>query len=58
MIAPYVTQASGDKMYFGDTAMFPSEAFDDSLTEYSNFARQRSGFILTALSQDEWQLSD
>ena len=55
MIAPYVTQASGDKMYFGDSAMFSPEAFDRSWTEFGDFARQRSQFILATLAKTDTQ---
>jgi spore coat protein CotH len=57
MIAPYVTQASGDKMYFGDSAMFPIEAFNNSWTDLGAFAQERSHFILTTLAQEQWQLN-
>ena len=58
LIAPYVTQASGDKMYFGDTAMFPASAFDDSWAEFGTFAGQRSNYILTTLAQGQWRSVD
>jgi spore coat protein CotH len=53
LIAPYVVQASGDKMYFGDSAAFPVEAFEDSWTEFGDFAGQRNDFILTTLAQEQ-----
>ncbi len=55
MIAPYVKQASGDKMYFGDDARMPIEAFDTTWTTFGTFAGQRSAFILSALAQDDWR---
>ena len=58
MIAPYVTQGTGDKMYFGDTAMYPIEAFNNTWKEFGNFARQRSNFVLTTLAQGQWRSSD
>jgi spore coat protein H len=58
LIAPYVTQGSGDKMYFGDTAVYPIEAFNTTWMEFGEFARQRSHFILTTLAQDQWRSSD
>ena len=51
MIAPYMTQATGDKMYFGDTAMFPIEAFNNTWTSFAEFARQRNQFILATLAE-------
>ena len=53
LIAPYITQATGDKMYFGDTAMFPLEAFNNTWKEFGTFAWLRSDFILTALAQGQ-----
>jgi PKD repeat protein len=55
MIAPYVTQATGDKVFFGDTAMFPFEAFDGSWQPFGEFARQRGAFILSTLEGGEWR---
>jgi len=51
LIAPYVTQATGDQMYFGDTAMFPIEAFEESWKRLGDFARERGAFILEGLAQ-------
>jgi PKD repeat protein len=53
LIAPYVTQATGDKMIFGDTAMFPIEAFNDTWRELGTFVWRRSDFILTTLAQGQ-----
>jgi hypothetical protein len=58
MITPYVTQSTGDKMYFGDTAMFSVEAFNTTWMEFGAFAGQRSSFILATLGQDQWQSPD
>ena len=55
LIAPYVTQGDGDKMYFGESAMFPIVAFDNSWQEFGTFAGQRSEFILASLAQDQWR---
>ena len=57
LIAPYVTQETGDKMFFGDTAMFSAEIFDDSWQWLVEFAEQRSSFILTTLEEGEWQVA-
>ena len=55
MIAPYVVQSGGDKMYFGDTAMFPVAAFDSSVARFGDFARQRSEYILETLAEADWK---
>jgi hypothetical protein len=55
MIAPYVTQSTGDKAFYGDTSMFPIQAFSGSAAQYGEFARQRSEYILTTLVQEEWK---
>lgn len=52
LIAPYVTQEAGDKMFFGDTAMFPIEEFEDSWTDLPRMAGERSEFIQTSLRSD------
>jgi spore coat protein H len=53
LIAPYVSQATGDQMYFGETAMFPIEAFQESWKRLGDFARERSAFILAGVA-DGW----
>ena len=45
MIAPYVTQSTGDKMFFGDTAMFPYESFATGWEWLATFTGERSQFI-------------
>ena len=52
MIAPFVTQGDGDKMFFGDTAMSPFETFSDSWKHYPEFTRQRREYILSVLARD------
>jgi len=56
MIAPYLNQGEGDKMFCVDTAMFPIEAFDGAWTQFGEFARQRSEYILSVLADDAWRL--
>jgi hypothetical protein len=56
MLAPYVTQAGGDKAYYGDSPMFPVETFDHDWTGLAAFAGERSAFIHTTLAQDGWQV--
>ena len=55
MIAPYVTQGTGDKMYFGDTAMFPYESFAGGWDGLATFAGERSRFILEELASMQQQ---
>jgi hypothetical protein len=50
LIAPYVTQSTGDKMYFGDSAMFSYESFETGWDGLANFAGERSRFILQQLA--------
>jgi hypothetical protein len=49
LISPYVSQSTGDKDFFGDQALFPVDAFNDSWRGLVDFARQRHLFILDAL---------
>jgi hypothetical protein len=55
MIAPYVSQSTGDKMYYDESAWFTQEHFDDSWTQLAEYARNRSAFILATLSKNDWQ---
>jgi spore coat protein H len=55
LIAPYVTQGTGDLMYYGDTAMFPIEAFDESWKRLGDFVRERSAFIQESLADRDDQ---
>ncbi len=52
LIAPYLTQGAGDKMYFGDTPAFPYEEFLNSWNYLPEFASERSQFILSTLAQN------
>ena len=58
MIAPYVTQATGDKMYFGDDASFSIEEFNNGWMHLAEMARERNAFILSALEDEPWRLAD
>lgn len=51
LIAPYVTQGTGDKMFFGDAALFPYESFATGWERLAEFARQRSSFIRQELAE-------
>ena len=52
MIAPYVTQSTGDKAFYGEQSMFPLDAFQNSADELKNFVTQRSAYIQSALEQE------
>jgi spore coat protein H len=56
LIAPLVTQGTGDKVYFGETAMFPIEAFNDSWVRFGEFARLRNQFIRAELERGVWKI--
>ena len=56
MIAPLVTQGSGDKMYYGDSPMFPAEAFVNSWNRYPEFPRQRREIIMETLASGAWRM--
>lgn len=50
LIAPRLSQGTGDRMYYGETAMFSPEAFQNSWIQLANFAEERSRFILETLA--------
>ncbi len=50
LIAPYVIQGTGDKMFFGDTALFEYEGFETGWERLAEFARERSSFIQEELA--------
>jgi hypothetical protein len=51
-IAPYVVQGSGDKAFYGPTAMYPPDAFADSWQTLVRFAAARSAYLRGALQQE------
>lgn len=53
MIAPYVTQSTGDQAFYGQQPMFPPEAFNNSWEELVNFTTERNAFLTTQL-QEVW----
>ncbi len=53
MIAPYVAQSTGDPAFFGDRAMFPYAAFQNSWQELVDFAGERDGYLRNALEQEQ-----
>jgi PKD repeat protein len=53
MIAPYISQSTGDQAFYGQQPMFPPEAFINSWQELVDFTRERNAF-LTAKLQQVW----
>ena len=53
LIAPYVTQDTGDKMYFGDTAWFTIREFNNSWQSLAMNAGERSRFVSDILNEME-----
>jgi len=51
MIAPYVSQSTGDTAFYGEQPMFPSETFSNSWQELVNFTSNRNAFLTTQLQQ-------
>jgi hypothetical protein len=52
MIAPYVSQASGDKAFYGDDFMFPPDDFDRSWESILEFVRQREIYARNVLQEE------
>lgn len=50
LISPYVTQGTGDTMFFGDSALFPYESFATGWERLPEFAKERSNFIMQELA--------
>lgn len=50
MIAPYISQGGGDKMYYDDTGWFTIEEFNNSWMDLARMTKERSSFIRSALS--------
>lgn len=53
MIAPYVSQSTGDKAFYGESPMFTLELFTGSWQELTNWVAERNTF-LSAHLQQEW----
>jgi len=49
-LAPYVTQGTGDKMYFGASARFPYDEFENGWQSLAQFAAARSAYIRQELN--------
>jgi hypothetical protein len=51
-IAPYVNQGAGDRAFFGDSPLYPYQAFPDSWRSLVDFATERHRFLTDALSRE------
>jgi spore coat protein CotH len=51
MIEPYIVQSTGDKMYYGSTAMFSYEQFNSSWTKFADFTLERNRYLTQKLSE-------
>lgn len=51
MIAPYITQFSGDKAFYGEQSMWSPSDFKDSWRGLVFFTRERSSFLETELQE-------
>ncbi len=51
MIAPFVTQSTGDKAFYGEQPMWPPELFTNSWQELVTFVGERNSFLRTELQQ-------
>jgi len=51
MIEPYIVQSTGDKMYFGNTAIFSYEQFNNSWTKFADFTLERNKYLTQVLSE-------
>jgi len=55
MIDPYLTKETGDKMYFGQTAMYPFDRFSQNRQEIVTLTEQRSEYLRSVLESGEWR---
>jgi spore coat protein H len=51
MIDPYVVQSTGDKMYYGNTALFTYEQFDSTWEKFADFTLERNKYLTQVLSE-------
>jgi spore coat protein H len=51
MIAPYISQSTGDTAFYGPQPMFPPEAFTNAWGELVDFTSQRHDFLAAQLQQ-------
>jgi spore coat protein CotH len=50
-VAPYVTQATGDKAFYGEAPMFPQEGFTGSWRALVDFTAERTAYLRNALQE-------
>jgi spore coat protein CotH len=50
LIAPYLSQGSGDRMFYGETALFTIEEFNNSWMDLAENTRDRYQYIQNALA--------
>jgi spore coat protein H len=53
LVAPYLIQSTGDRAYYGDTALFNPQDFVSERQRIIQLTQQRSQFIWNALAQEE-----
>ncbi|MBN2083901.1 MAG: CotH kinase family protein [Anaerolineales bacterium] len=53
MIAPFITQSTGDLAFYGDSPMYPPDSFDHSWEALLDFVTERGTFVRLALQQEE-----
>lgn len=53
LIAPYVMQGTGDKMFTEDQIFFPNHLFDSSWQDLANLAGERNKFIQEAITHEQ-----
>ena len=51
MIAPYLTQASGDQAFYGEEPMFSPQSIDDAWRSLSEFTKKRNLFLSNELNK-------
>jgi len=52
LITPYLQQQEGDKMYYGETAWFTAQDFENSWRDLGNLASQRSAYVRSYLLEE------
>jgi hypothetical protein len=53
LVAPYLIKSTGDRAYYGDTALFNPQDFINERQRIIQLTQQRSQFIWNALAQEE-----
>lgn len=55
LIGPYLTKATGDKMYVGTSALFTVEQFTQDRLQLVTLTGERSTFLQSVLSSGQWK---